>query len=104
MSIEQPQYLALDDDNHILLWSDVKLKQINYAKYLSDGNSLHSKGTAYESKFEEGLGDKPYYSVGIAFDRGLGPPLFDHLDCYGHGRCLNYTGTIPWHRKILSAD
>jgi hypothetical protein len=91
--IGMARYLALDDNISVVLWSDISLKKINFVTYSSAYFHSYEQGVAYAALSEEGKPYQPYYPVGIVLDVGLGPPEWgDYLNCYGHGRCLNYTG------------
>ena len=88
IAMTNPSYLAIDELNQHVLFSDTTLNKIGYARY---------KKLRFQDKFEYGEafsgGAEKAVPVGMAFDRGLGSPIWgSYLDCYGNGRCLGYTG------------
>lgn len=90
-------YLALDEWNTILLWSDEKNREVLARRYEeSPVEIFNNLQTAYKSQEQPGKVVNPFYAVGLVLDRGLGPPRWagGHLDCFGHGRCLGFSGSF----------
>ncbi len=92
-AMSTPTYLALDEGNQIVLWSDPALRSVGWARYKDRYKDLLNPGTVFAPLEKPGVGPNPYYVVGMAFDKGLGSPQWGrYLDCYGNGVCLGLEG------------
>jgi hypothetical protein len=91
-----PQYIFLDDQNNLVLWSDPEKNEVAYQRYIKEPFDLFSPGVAFLPDYDpKRAGIKEYYPVGLAIDIGLGPPLWDdQIDCYGNGVCLGLAGNF----------
>lgn len=91
-----PRYLLVDDWNYLLMWSDVALEKVAYARFksLTLFDELVPYRTGYQSlRSDIKPGDLDSFVVGMALDRGLGTPQWgNYLECYGNGRCLGVAG------------
>ena len=96
ITMGNPQYIYLDDENNLVMWSDPEENQIAYQRYIKEPFDLFSPGVAFEPNEDpKRAGIKEYFPVGLAIDIGLGPPLWnDQVDCYGNGICLGLEGNF----------
>ena len=89
------QYLAVDIDITLVLWTDYIERKVNYARYIPVFLDNFVFGPAYEPDSRYNFRSRfriDYSPVGISFDPGFGPPDFSHYDCFGRGRCTEADG------------
>jgi len=104
-----PMYLATDDFNNFVMWSDTKIKRVKFDRIdqrdqvgdlalveytvWQEPSSQNAWTSKNQNKFGSGNSLYTHYPVGIAIDRGLGTPTFNnYLECYGNGNCLGFLG------------
>lgn len=88
-----PAYLAIDEVELFVLWSDLELQQIAFARYLASFVDFFSPGVGYEPLNSDKRPGKEYFPVALVFDRGRGSPQWGaYLECFGNGRCAGVEG------------
>lgn len=88
IGVVKRQYLFLDEVNYFVVWSDLKANKVEYARYRAIENDVFSSGVAYRGQIVTENSLFTYQAVAMVLDRGLGQPHFNHVDCYGNGKCL----------------
>jgi hypothetical protein len=94
--IGNPEYLALDDENRLVLWSDTQEQLIASQRYIYQPFDSFSPGIAFVPDTDpRRAGMKEYYPVGLVLDIGLGPALWDDVvECFGSGTCPGLAGNF----------
>jgi len=101
LNISSPRFLAVDEMNQLLLWSDTAYSKrtVGFARYkkLTIAYDSQAPGIAlkYTSAVKRSTPNVFDYPVGLLIDRGLGPPQWgNYLDCYGNGKCTGLSGNF----------
>jgi hypothetical protein len=98
--------LFMDDNTTTLYFTDPSERQMSYVRYVSDLNYMgfylpniafnyngSDTGMAFYMPRMQHQPRIPYYPVGMAIDRGLGPiQKRDYHDCFGNGVCPGASG------------
>lgn len=96
ITMEEPEYIYLDDQNNLVMWTDLKEQAISFQRYIAEPFDLFSPGVAFTPERDPvRISQREYYPVGLAIDIGLGPALWnDVIQCYGNGICLGLEGNF----------
>ena len=96
IKMSEPEYLYLDDQNNLVMWTDLVEQVISFQRYIAEPFDLFSPGLAFVPERDPvRITYRQFYPVGLAIDIGLGPPLWDDVvQCYGHGTCLGLAGNF----------
>lgn len=89
------EYLALDVNNRMLLWTDSSHRWVTQVQYVDahGGGRVSTPQLVYQPKSQPYQPRVPSIPIGVTIDFGLGSPQFgSYLNCYGHGKCLGLEG------------
>lgn len=96
--ISDPNIIAIDFQNFVMIWTEPSLKKISFLRYKMTYVDITSPGTSFtgindlvnfDPEVHISIPQVEYIPVGVAFSNSLSTPNFgNYLDCYGSGVCL----------------